>query len=300
MDRLGWRWLAALACLLSAIGIASPTTNAATIGVVVGSEGVNVRSCPRLDCDVLDVLPLGSSVEIAGDEVDGFVPVRHRSLSGYAYRLYVATDPAEPPYLGEGQPGCNRISLIFNIGIGEEPAWSIVDTLVDEDVPATMFIMGWWAEAHPEALTRLAAGGFVIGSHGDQPVELTRRPDAAVLADIRDSASAIEDVLGAQPGPWFTPYAAAIDGRVRSLIAREGYLPISWTVPAIDYGENATAEGVYQQVIGNVYDGAIVELHLDGPASTTSTAVALPRIVADLRDQGYQLVDIPDMAAPCR
>ncbi|MGH2531890.1 MAG: polysaccharide deacetylase family protein [Thermomicrobiales bacterium] len=299
MRRSGWRWIAAIACLLATIELAPRATNAATIGVVVGGEGVNVRSCPSLDCDVLDVLPLGTTVEIAGDEVDGFVPVRHRSTTAYAYRLYVATNPAEPPYLIEGQPGCNRVSIIFNVGIGEESAWGIVDTLVEAEAPATMFVMGWWAEAFPDALERLAASGFVIGSHGDQPVELTRRSDAEVLADIRAASSAIEGVLGVQPGPWFTPYAAAVDGRVRSLIAREGYLPVAWRVPAIDYGPDATAEGVYRQVMGKVYDGAIVEMHLDGPASATSTAVALPRIIADLRAQGYQLVDIPDLATPC-
>lgn len=299
MAQGGWRWLVAVVCLIATVGVGVAPARAARIGVVVGSEGVNVRSCPSLDCDVLDVLPLGSAVEIAGDEVDGFVPVRHNRLSGYAYRLYVASNPAEPPYLVEGQPGCGRVALIFNVGIGEEPAWGIVETLVEEDAPATMFVMGWWAEAHPKALDRLASGGFVIGSHGDQPVELTGRPDRAVLTDIRAAASAIESVLGERPGPWFTPYAAASDGRVRSLIAREGYLPVAWRVPAIDYGAEATADGVYEQVMDHVYDGAIVELHLDGPASATSTAVALPRIIEGLRARGFRLVDIPEMATPC-
>jgi hypothetical protein len=49
----------------------------------------------------------------------------------------------------------------------------------------------------------------------------------------------------------------------------------------------------------NVYDGAIVELHLDGPASATSTGVALPWIVDELRDAGYTFVTIPELARPC-
>jgi peptidoglycan/xylan/chitin deacetylase (PgdA/CDA1 family) len=238
-------------------------------------------------------------VEIAGNAVSGFIPVEYQGLKGYAYRLYVAADPAKPPYLVEGQPGCGRVALIFNIGIGEEPAWGIIDTLVEEDVPATMFVMGWWAGQHPDALRRIADDGFVIGSHGDQPIELTTRPDRDVIADIRSADSAIQRVLGSGSEPWFTPYAAAVDDRVRSLIAREGYLPVAWTIPAIDYGADATAKGVYQQVMSRVYDGAIVELHLDGPASAESTAVALPQIIHDLRAQGYDLVSIPEMASPC-
>jgi peptidoglycan/xylan/chitin deacetylase (PgdA/CDA1 family) len=272
---------------------------AASVGMVVGGAGVNVRSCPSISCNVIDVLPLGSSVQIEGDAVDGFVPVRHNSLSGYAYQLFVASNPQQPPYLLEGTPGCNRVALIFDIGIGDDPAWGIIDTLQQEGVPATMFVMGWWAKAHPADVQRLANDGFVIGSHGDQPVELTSLSDAGVVQDIQNAAAAIEDATGSPPEPWFTAYAAAADDRVRSLVARQGYLPVSRTVPAIDYGSDATAAGVYQRVSSQIYDGAIVEMHLDGPASATSTGVALPKLIHTLRAQGYQFVTIPEMASPC-
>ena len=52
-------------------------------------------------------------------------------------------------------------------------------------------------------------------------------------------------------------------------------------VPAADYGRDATEDSVYEHVMGNVRDGAIVELHLDAPASAESTGRALPRIVDD-------------------
>jgi peptidoglycan/xylan/chitin deacetylase (PgdA/CDA1 family) len=267
--------------------------------MVVGGAGVNVRSCPSLSCNVLEVLPLGSPVQIEGDTVDGFVPVRHNTLSGYAYQLFVARNPQQPPYLLEGTAGCNRVALIFDVGIGDEFDWGIIDTLQNEDVPATMFIMGWWAKAYPSYAKRLADDGFVIGSHGDQSVELTGMSDAAVVQDIQHAAAAIQDATGAPPEPWFTAYAAASDDRIRSLVARQGYLPVSRAVPAIDYGADATAAGVYQRVTSQVYDGAIVEMHLDGPASATSTGVALPKLIHTLRAQGYQFVTIPDMASPC-
>ena len=45
--------------------------------------------------------------------------------------------------------------------------------------------------------------------------------------------------------------------------------------------------------------GAIVEFHLDGPATEWSTAVALPGIIDGLRSQGYDLVTVADLAKPC-
>jgi peptidoglycan/xylan/chitin deacetylase (PgdA/CDA1 family) len=52
-------------------------------------------------------------------------------------------------------------------------------------------------------------------------------------------------------------------------------------------------------VVPNVVDGSIIEFHLDAPSSAESTAVALPRIVSDLKARGFQFVTIPEMAQPC-
>ena len=87
--------------------------------------------------------------------------------------------------------------------------------------------------------------------------------------------------------------------RVRSLVAREGYLPIAWDVPADDWGEDISADYVFDRVVPNVEDGSIVEFHLDGPSSEQATAVAIPRIVEALRERGYQFVTIQDIAQPC-
>jgi peptidoglycan/xylan/chitin deacetylase (PgdA/CDA1 family) len=82
-------------------------------------------------------------------------------------------------------------------------------------------------------------------------------------------------------------------------VAREGYLPVAWDVPADDWGEDISAEYVFERVVPNVEDGSIVEFHLDGPSSKEATAVAIPRIVEALRERGYHFVTIQDMAQPC-
>ena len=60
-----------------------------------------------------------------------------------------------------------------------------------------------------------------------------------------------------------------------------------------------TADEVYNRVMARVHDGAIVELHLDGPATDQSTALALPSIIHDLEARGYRLVTVPEILLPC-
>ena len=295
--------LAAVALCGSAPSVSAqlePTaTPVAISGTVVGTGGVNIRACPRPECAVRAVALLGERLLVTGQAVDGFLPVDWGGVSGFAYALYVATPEAGTPELRQGTPGCNRVALIFNVGVGYETRFEPLEYLKAEQVPATVFPMGWWAAEHPDLLKRIALAGFPIGNHGDQRIKLTERSYAEVTQDIRAAAAAIERAIGASPEPYFTPYAAEMDERVRGLIARQGYLPVAWTVPADDWDFGVTADAVWESVVPNVHDGAIVEFHLDAPATAESTAVAMPWIVERLRAKGYTFVTIPEMARPC-
>ncbi len=277
------------------LGFQPAAVGAATVS---GTSAVNIRSCASMDCEVIGIAPLGSDLEITGEEAEGWVPVRWGDVDGFAYALYVGLED-EAPWLLQGDPACNQVALIFNVGIGEAPSASIIDTLIAEDVDATMFPMGWWARTYPDYLKMLDEAGFTIGTHGDQQLFLTTVDDQTITTDVTDSVRTIEEIIGRDIDPWFTPYAADIDERVRRLVADMGLMPVGWTVAAADYGTDATADSVYSQVMSGVAPGAIVELHLDGPATEVSTAAALPLIIRDLRAQGYDLVTIPKIAEPC-
>lgn len=294
--------LAALSLpLLAARAMTSSVSAAPAVATIVSTSELDIRSCATPQCSVVDRVPLGEVVEI-GDEAESegaFARVTYGSVTGFANKLFLATDPTNVPYLLGGESGCQRVALIFNVGVGYEPASGILDTLAAERVPATMFVMGWWAAEHPAILTRMVEDGYVIGSHGNGSQELTALSDDEVAADLQDAVEAIEQATGSPPAPYFTPYAAAIDERVRAIVAASGVLPVAWEVPAADYGVDATADGVYDRVMDEMHDGAIVELHLDGPASAESTGVALPRMIRDLRAQNYRFVTIPEMIEPC-
>ncbi|MFN8590837.1 MAG: polysaccharide deacetylase family protein [Thermomicrobiales bacterium] len=294
--------------LLSAIVIAvmlvpafpvAPPAAAQEEGVVVGTTGLNIRECPEVSCKSRGLAQLEDPITVTGEEQDGFLPVVWRGIAGWAWYLYVATPATGIPYLEQGSPGCNRLAIIFNIGIGEPLQIQALRWLKKENVPATVFPMGWWAKAFPDDMRTIAMLGFPIGSHGDVRLNLTGFNDDEVQTDVRDSLKHIQEITGEEPDPYFTPYAADIDERVREIVAREGLLPVAWDVAAADWDFGITAQDVYDRVVPNVTDGSIIEMHLDGPSSAESTAAALPKIVHDLRAQGYRFVTIPEMAQPC-
>ena len=267
--------------------------------MVVGTTGLNIRECPDVSCGSGGLAQLEDPIIVTGPMEDGYLPVEWAGKSGWAWHLYVATPSRGTPFLNKGTPGCKRVAFLVNIGIGEPLQTHPLLWLKAEGVPITLFPMGWWALAFPDDMRTIAMLGFPIGTHGDIRLNLTGFSDDEIVIDLRDSATHIRQVIGEDPAPYFTPFGGDMDERVRDLVAREGYLPVGWDVSAADWGEDITAEYVFERVVPNVEDGSIVEFHLDGPSSEQSTAVAIPWIVEALRERGYHFVTIQDMAQPC-
>jgi peptidoglycan/xylan/chitin deacetylase (PgdA/CDA1 family) len=268
-------------------------------GEIVGTTGLHIRECPEVSCASRGLAQLEDPVTVTGPPENGYFPVTWKGTPGWAWGLYVATPSRGTPFLEEGTAGCKRVAIIFNVGIGEPLQLHPLLWLKEHKVPATIFPMGWWALDFPDDMRTIAMLGFPIGSHGDVRLNLTGFTDDQVVTDVEDSYTHIQQIIGIEPIPYFTPYAADSDERVRSIIASLGYLPVAWDVPADDWDYGVTADHVYNRVVPNVEDGSIVEFHLDGPSTAASTAVALPKIVAELQAQGFQFVTIPDMAQPC-
>ena len=297
-DRAAARWVhfALAIAILAAMWV--PGSVSAASGRIVGAEAVNIRACASTDCPVIGTASLGEQIEITGAATAGYYPVTWSGVDGFISTLYVNAG-GQAPWFQETDPSCQQIAILFNIGIGDPPSQTILNTLTQKQTAATMFPMGWWAKAHPDYLRQLDAAGFPIGTHGDQMRFLTDHPDTTVRQDVIDSIAAIEGVLGHPIERIHTPYADDTNNRVRTLVSDLGLLPVGWHIAAADYADWATETSVYTRVMNQVYPGAVVEFHLDGPATETSTARALPRIIDDLRSQGYEFVTVPELADGC-
>ena len=100
--RSGLPWRNGLLLMLLVLGVLSPAgASAQSEGVVSGTSGVNIRACPTLDCQVIGSASLGEPIDITGDIIDGFYPVRWYDREGYVFALYVT-------HAG-GRPGSSKV-----------------------------------------------------------------------------------------------------------------------------------------------------------------------------------------------
>jgi peptidoglycan-N-acetylglucosamine deacetylase len=203
--------------------------------------------------------------------------------------------PVSDEEVVHGDPALANMALVFNVGAGYEPATAILDALADRQLHATFFVMGWWADRHPDQLRQIAAGGHEIASHGHSIFDLTQASDAEVRADLQAADDSISSAIGRTPRPLWSPSAGYRDARVRSIAASLGFRPILWTVDSGDWTTEASPESVYSHVLNGASKGAIVVLHYDSPHSASATAEVLPYAIDALRGAGFRLVTITEL-----
>lgn len=150
---------------------------------VTATDVVNIRICPATDCAIVTSAKLGDPLDVIGNPVNGFLPVSFEGERGFASALYI-TDQVEDTWFTQGEIGCKRVAFIFNVGIGDTPSQSVIDTLIGQRVPATMFPMGGFATAYPDYLRQLDRTGFPIGTHGEDPISLTGASDDQIASDL--------------------------------------------------------------------------------------------------------------------
>ncbi len=203
--------------------------------------------------------------------------------------------PVAEDEIARGDPSRPWVSVIFNAGAGFTPGTAILDTLAEQRVRTTFFLMGWWAERQPELVARIAAEGHEIASHGHEIFDLTRASDADVVADLNRADAIISGITGRTTRPLWSPSAGYRDARVRRLAASIGFRPIYWTLDSGDWTTDATGPGVRGRVLGNASNGTIIVMHFDSPRTADTVAAELPAIIAGLREQGYRLVTVTEL-----
>jgi len=174
---------------------------------------------------------------------------------------------------------------------------AIVDALVKENVPATFFVSGKWAEAHPEDLRTLAAVPFfAIAAHGYRHRRLNGASDQGILAEINDGRRALEQ-LGVQPQPLFRPPFGDHPPDLADLARRAGVTSVLWDVAPGDPSPQETAADIERDVLRRTRGGSIIVLHVNGRG--VGTAAAVPKVIARLRERGFRFVTVAELLRQC-
>ncbi|MEQ8825126.1 MAG: polysaccharide deacetylase family protein [Filomicrobium sp.] len=192
----------------------------------------------------------------------------------------------------------------------------IVEFLRKKKIRATFFIGGKWMLTHRLRAEQLMTDDlFEIGNHSWGHRNLRLLSGRKLAEEIDGAALAYQQVRGdlvssqcvvpgatksvselAPPGMGLFrfPYGAC-DREALHALWRRGLAAVQWDVSSGDPWPGIKPDRMARSVVRRVKPGSIVLFHANGRGY--GTGKALPRIVRDLREQGYQFVTVSELLA---
>lgn len=182
----------------------------------------------------------------------------------------------------------------------ERPEFSteIVNYLQREQIPATFFVSGLWAEHCQDGLKRLAETPyFQIGLHGFHHWKSSELTEPVIASEIERTQSTIAQ-MGYQSQPFFRPPYGDCPPKLVKVAKSLGVLTVMWDVVSGDPNPRNTAEILEHRVGTLTRNGSIIIMHVNNGGIWT--AQALPTIVAGLRERGFEFVAVGDLIRHAR
>jgi peptidoglycan/xylan/chitin deacetylase (PgdA/CDA1 family) len=132
------------------------------------------------------------------------------------------------------KPG--ELALTFDDG--PNPAWTprLLDILATHQVRATFFLVGSYAQAEPDLVRRIAAGGHLIGNHSWSHPNLALTAAGKVREELARTSETLEQIAGV-PVRYFRPPFGARRPIVFMLARRLGMVPVLWNAMTTDWRE---------------------------------------------------------------
>jgi peptidoglycan/xylan/chitin deacetylase (PgdA/CDA1 family) len=192
------------------------------------------------------------------------------------------------------------VALTFDGGANDAGVRSILGTLTDKRVPATFFVTGDFARRYPSQVRAMDVAGHVIGNHSDTHPDFTTLGPAEQRAQLARAEAAIRELTGVTTRPWFRfPFGASSPSAITT-VNGVGYACLGWTVDTLGWKGTSggqSVDSVVSRVLGSARPGQVVLMHVGANPDDGSTldADALPRIIDQLRSQGYRFISLADV-----
>ncbi len=185
--------------------------------------------------------------------------------------------------------GEKRIAISFDACWGAEYTDQLLGILDQYGVKTTFFLVNTWLNKYPEKAKEILARGHELGMHSVSHPNFSRLSDQEMERELLDNKQMIKDLTGFDAF-LFRPPFGDYNNRLIQTADRLGIKVIQWSIDSLDW-KDLSADQIYRRVTGQMAPGAIVLFHNNGKY----TAAALPRILAKLQADGYQIVPISQL-----
>lgn len=177
----------------------------------------------------------------------------------------------------------------------------VIDELIKENVPATLFLTGLWAKNYPEVTKNLSENSlFEIANHSYSHPAFTTGCFGLPFIKTSDkekefqmSQEILKNLTGKTPNLFRFPGGCYSKSDLE-LAKKYGLDIVGWNIASGD-AFNKNPKSIVTRVENKAKSGSIVVFHMNGDIDAPETANALPEIISFLKSQGYTFVKVSDL-----
>ncbi|GIP36966.1 hypothetical protein J31TS4_02460 [Paenibacillus sp. J31TS4] len=250
-------------------------------GILSSTAGTALSAAP-------DPAPPPTTPDLAGGQEAKIREPKQLTLAEL-HKKYPST------FLLSGSPDKRQVALTFDDAPDVRFTPLILDELKKAGVKATFFVVGNRAQAHPELVRRMKEEGHAVGNHSLTHANLPKKSDEKFHEEILKTDEIIRGLTGYTPFLVRPPYGNISEEQIKWLASQRKKI-INWNVDSLDW-KNLNAEQVEANILGHAGPGSIVLQHAGGGVGEdlTGTVEALPGVIAKLREEGLELVTVPEL-----
>lgn len=182
-----------------------------------------------------------------------------------------------------------KIALTFDTNWGSDNITEILDILDKNNVKATFFMLGVWIDKYPEETKEIYNRGHEIGNHSNNHPDFSHISKERIVQEVAVTDAKLTKLLGINTNIFRFPSGSYNEEAVK-IVESTNHFCIQWDVDSVDWKEHG-ADIEYNRVIKKVKPGSILLFH----NAAKYTPETLPRIIKDLKSQGYEFVKVSQL-----
>lgn len=182
-----------------------------------------------------------------------------------------------------------KIALSFDVAWGASNIREVLDTLDNNNVKATFFLVGSWIDDNKELAQEISTRGHDIGNHSNTHANMKELSEDDLVNELEVTSEKIKNITGKKPDIYRPPFGA-VDEESLKLCEALGYKVIKWDVDSLDWKEIGPNH-VIDKVLKDVEPGSIVLFH----GNVTNTSQHLDSIIKELKKDGYEIVPVSEL-----
>ncbi len=184
----------------------------------------------------------------------------------------------------------SKVAITFDCAWGADDIPTILNTLKKENVKASFFMVGQWAEKFPDAVKLIANDGHDIANHGYSHLRMSTIGKEKCKTEIELCNAKLEEISGVKVKLFRPPYGD-YNNTVIDTCNELGCYPIQWNVDSLDWKKEMSKQAILDRILKRTKPGSIILFHND----TQYTAELLPNVISELKAKGLGFAAVSEM-----